>query len=124
MNQRRNNLTDNFTFKGQEISNLMLVQLLKYFEILITAKRIIKLETIETKFIEMKIRFKKTMESPLLIIQKIDVLKTFVFPILDFMMLNGDIDEKQLIKMVKYIRRQINKALKVRGLPIECYHIS
>jgi hypothetical protein len=91
---------------------------LKCFGTLITAKRIITLETIEAKFTEMKICLKKMMESPLLIVQKIDVLKTFVFPILDFMLLNGDIDENQLTKMDKYIRGQINNELKVRGLPI------
>jgi hypothetical protein len=39
------------------------------------------------------------MESPLLIVQKIDAMKTFVLPMLDFMMLNGDIGEEALMNM-------------------------
>jgi hypothetical protein len=33
------------------------------------------------------------MESPLLIVQKIDAVKTFLLPILDFPMLNGDVGQ-------------------------------
>jgi hypothetical protein len=47
-----------------------------------------------------------------------------VLPILDFMMLSGDVGEKQLMKMDKYIRGRIDELLKVRGLPVECYHAS
>jgi hypothetical protein len=45
----------------------------------------------EAKLTEMKIRLKKIMESSLIIVQEIDAMKTFVLPMLDFMMLNGDI---------------------------------
>jgi hypothetical protein len=64
------------------------------------------------------------MESPLLIVQKIDAMKTFILPMLDFMMLNGDVGEKQLLVMDKYIRGRVDKLLRVRGLPIECHHAS
>jgi hypothetical protein len=64
----------------------------------------VKLEAIGTKLTEMKIRLKKIVESPLLIAQKIDAMKTFVLPTLDFMMLNGNVGEKQVTEMDKYIR--------------------
>jgi hypothetical protein len=86
------------------------------------ARRTIKFETIEVKLIEINIRLQKIIESPLLIIQKIDTMKTFVLPTLDFMMLNGDVGEKQLIKMNKYNRGRIDKMLKVRGLSIKCHY--
>jgi hypothetical protein len=73
---------------------------------------------------EMKIRLKKIIESSLLIVQKIDAMKTFVLPMLDFMMLNGDICEKALMNMDKHIRGRVDELLKVRGLPVECHHAS
>jgi hypothetical protein len=84
----------------------------------------VKLEEAEAKLTEMKIRLKKIMESPLLIVQKIDAMKISVLPMLDFMMLNGDVGEKQLTKMDKYIRGRVNELLKVMGLPVECHHAS
>jgi hypothetical protein len=39
-------------------------------------------------------------------------------------MLNGDVGQKQLAILDKDIRRTIDDALKVRGLPIECHHAS
>jgi hypothetical protein len=52
---------------------------------------------------EMTNGLKKTMESTLPTVQKIDARKTFVLPTLDFMIFNGDVGEKQLTKMDKYI---------------------
>jgi hypothetical protein len=84
----------------------------------------VKLERTEVKLTEMKIRLEKIMESPLLIVQKSYVMKTFVLPMLDFMMLNGDVCEKQLMKMDKYTRGRVDELLKVKGLPAKCHHAS
>jgi hypothetical protein len=123
-NQRRSSLANSLMFKGQSIPNLTVAQLLKYLGTPVTARKTVKLEAIETKLTEMKIRLKKIVESPLLIVQKIDTMKTFVFPILDFMMLNGDVGEKQVTEIDKYIRGRVDAMLKVRGLPVECHHAS
>jgi hypothetical protein len=53
-----------------------------------------------------------------------DAMKTFVLPTVDVMMLNGDVDEKQVTEMDKYIRGRVDGMLKVRGLPVECHHAS
>jgi hypothetical protein len=80
--------------------------------------------TWETILTEMKARMREIRESPLLTVQKINALKIFVLPILDFMMLNGDVGRKQLNKMNQQIRESIDGALQVRGLPVECHHSS
>jgi hypothetical protein len=64
------------------------------------------------------------MESLLLIVQKIEAMKRFVLPMLDFIMLNGDVDENQLMKMDKYIRGRIDEFLKVSSLLVKCHHAS
>jgi hypothetical protein len=122
MNRPRYSLAANLNFKGQPIPNLTLVQLLKYLGTAIAPKRTVRLEATEAKRTEMKIRLKKIIESPLLIVPKIDAMKTFVLPMLDFMMLNGDIGEKALMNMDKHIRGRVDELLKVRGLPVECHH--
>jgi hypothetical protein len=120
----RSSLAEKLTFKGQEIPNLTLAESLKYLGTAVSARRTLKLEAVEAKLTETKILLQKIMESPLLIVQKIDVVKTFVLPTLDFMMLNGDVGEKQLAKMDSAIQGKIDEALKVRGLPVECHHAS
>jgi hypothetical protein len=72
----------------------------------------------------MGVRGKQIIESPLLVVQKIDAVKTFLLPSLDFMLLNGDVGEKQLEEMDKHVRALINKALKARTLLTECHHPS
>jgi hypothetical protein len=59
-----------------------------------------------------------------LAVQKIDAIKTPVLPMLDFMLANGDVGVKQLREMDPNIRGTVDRALKVRGLPVECHHAS
>jgi ribosomal protein L27 len=124
VNRHRCSLSRNLEFKNQPIPNLTLAQSLKYLGTAVAARRTVKLEAAEAKLTEMKVRLKKILESPLLIVQKIDAMKTFVLPMLDFMMLNGDVGEKQLMVMDRYIRGRVDELLKVRGLPVECHHAS
>jgi hypothetical protein len=124
MNRHRCTLALNLEFEGQPLPNLTLAQSLKYLGTAVAPRRTVKLEAAEAKLTETKTRLKKIMESPLLIMQKIDAMKTFVLPMLDFMMLNGDLGEKQLMKMDKHIRGRADELLKVRGLPLECHHAS
>jgi hypothetical protein len=123
-NQHRCSLAENLRFRGQVIPNLTLGESLKYLGTAVAARRTVKLEAVEAKLTEMKIRLKKVMESQLLIVQKIDAVKTFLLPTLDFMMLNGDVGERQLSKMDSLIRGKIDEALKVKGFPIEGHHAS
>jgi hypothetical protein len=124
MNRHRSSLAYNLTFKNQAIPNLTLAQSLKYLGTAVAPRRTVKLEAVEAKLTGVRIGLKKIMESQLLLVQKIDAIKTFLLPTLDFMMLNGDVGEKQLIELDKHIRGAIDEALKVRGLPIECHHAS
>jgi hypothetical protein len=124
VNRRRCSLAEHFEFNDQEIPNLSLGQSLKYLGTAVAARRTVKLEVAEAKLTEMKIRLKKIMESQLLIVQKIDAVKTFLLPTIDFMLINGDVGEKQLKKMDQHIRGAIDELLKVRGLPVECHHAS
>jgi hypothetical protein len=123
-NRHRCSLAANLNFKGQPIPNLTLAQSLKYLGTAIAPRRTVRLEATEAKLTEMKIQLKKITESPLLIVRKIDPMKTFVLPMLDFMMLNGEIGEMALMNMDKHIRGRMYELLKVGGLPVECRHAS
>jgi hypothetical protein len=69
---------------------LALAQSLKYLGTAIAARRTVKLEAAEAKLPDMRVRLKYIMESPILIVQKIDAVKTFVLPIIGFLMSNGE----------------------------------
>jgi hypothetical protein len=83
-------------FKGRPIPDLTLAHSSKYLGTAVAARRQVKFETVEAKLTEMKMQIQKIMESPLSTVQKIDAKKTFVLPTLDFMILNGDVGEKQM----------------------------
>jgi hypothetical protein len=123
-NRHRCSLGTPLKLNGKDIPNLTLAQSLKYLGTAVAARRTVKLEAAGTKLTEMKIRLQKVMDSPLLTVQKIHATKTFVLPMIDFIMLNGDVGVRQLKDMDKHIRGQVDKSLKVRGLPIECHHMS
>jgi hypothetical protein len=111
VNGHRSSLARPLIFNDQEIPKLTLAQSLKYLGTTIATRRHVKLEAAETKLVEMKTRLKKIIESPLLTVQKIDAVKTFLLPTLDFVMLNGDVGEKQLKLMDRHIRNTIDELL-------------
>jgi hypothetical protein len=76
------------------------------------------------KLNEMEIFLRKITSPPLLTVQKINAVKTFVLPSIDFLLLNGEVGKLQLRVMHKKIRGMINKGLKIKGLPIEWHHAS
>jgi hypothetical protein len=96
-NGHRCSLRDNLEFGGQTIPNLTLSQSLKYLGTPVTARKTVKLQAVKEKVTEMEILLEKIMKSPLLTVQKIDAVKTFLLPKLDFMMLNGDVGKDALI---------------------------
>jgi hypothetical protein len=125
-NNHRCTLDQELIFRGQGILNLTMAQSLKYLSPAISARRKVRLEAATAKCteMEMEIRLQKIIGSRLLTIQKINAVKTFLLPTLDFMMLNGDVGKKQLKKMDAKIRTQVDALLNVRGLPVECHHAS
>jgi hypothetical protein len=82
-----------------------------------------RLEAIQAKLKEKDIKLQKILESKLLTVQKIAVIKLFLLPTRDFMMWNDDIGKKQLTKMDKMIRAEVDQLFKIRGLPVEYHHL-
>jgi hypothetical protein len=117
-------LTEPLKFRNQDIPNLSLSQSMKYLGTAVAARRHVKLKATNQKFDEMKILVEKIMNSPLLTVQKIDAIKTFVVPCFDFLMLNGTLSKKLLKSMDSFIRGKIDNLLKIPGLPKECHHMS
>jgi hypothetical protein len=97
---------------------------MRYLGALIAARRTIKLKSAKFKLKEMEVLLRKIMSSPLLTVQKIDAVKAFLLPSINFLLLNGEVGRSQLRVMDKKTRRMINKELDIRGLPIECHHAS
>jgi hypothetical protein len=120
----RSSLGEPLQLCGNDIPNLTLGQSLKYLGTTVAARRTVKLQVAEAKLSEMRLRLQKIMDSPLLTVQKIDAVKTFVLPMLDFMLLNGDVGKSQLTEMDKKVRAAVDKALKAQNLPVECHHAS
>jgi hypothetical protein len=123
-NHHRCSLSNCFEFNNQLIPNLTLQQSMKYLGTAVTARRNIKIHATNYKFDEMKTLLHKILNSPLLTVQKIDAIKTFIIPCFDFLLLNGDLSRKRLKDIDKHIRGQLNKLLKIPSLPKELHHLS
>jgi hypothetical protein len=59
VNRHRSSLAENLKFKNQAIANLTLAQSLKYLGTAVASRRRVKLEAVEAKLTELKIRLKK-----------------------------------------------------------------
>jgi hypothetical protein len=123
-NRHRCSLAENLKLNGTPIPNITLAESLKYLGTTVAARRTVKLETVKTKFTEVRIRLAKIIDSPLLTVQKIDTIKTFLLPMLDFTMLNGEVGVRQLRDMDQNIRGAVDRVLKVKGFPVEGHHAS
>jgi hypothetical protein len=105
----RCSLTECFKLNNQDILNLTLLQSMKYLGTAVAARKNVKLHATSYKFHEMKSLVHKILNSPLLVVQKIDAIKTFVIPCFDFLLLNGDLSRTQLKDIDSYISGEINK---------------
>jgi hypothetical protein len=85
-NGNRCRLAENLMFDGSRIPSLTLAESLRYLGTTVAARRTIKLEATE-----MRIRLEKMIDSLVLIVQKVDAIKAFLFPKSDFMLLDGDV---------------------------------
>jgi hypothetical protein len=122
--KRRTFLDGCFTFRGQEIPNLTTADSMRYLGAPISARRTVRLKSPKFKLKEMEILLRKIISSALLTVQKIDAIKTFLLPSMDFLLLNGEAGGRDLEVMDKKIRGMVNRDLNIKGLPIECHHAS
>jgi uncharacterized C2H2 Zn-finger protein len=120
----RRSIAEALRFRGEEIPNLTFAQSMKYLGVAVGAHQTIKFKAVKPKFRAMRDLLDKVMNSGLLTVQKIDAVKTFVLPSLDYPLLNGAVAKKDLTEFDKHVRAAVNKDLKVSGLPIECHHAS
>jgi hypothetical protein len=114
-NRHRCYLAENLELNGAPIPNLTLAESLKYLGTTVAVTRTVRVEAVKTKLTAMRIRLDKIIDSPLLTVQKIDAMKTFLLQILNFMLLNGDANVKQLRDMDQKIRGRVDRAPKVKG---------
>jgi hypothetical protein len=112
--KRRTFLNQRFTLNRDLIPTLTTAESVRYLGAPISARRTVKLKTVNFKLREMEVLLEKIMASSLLTVQKIDAVKTFLLPSIDFLLLNGDAGIAELLKMDKKIRGKINYDMKIR----------
>jgi hypothetical protein len=72
----------------------------------------------------MEISLGEIKSSPLLPVQKISVVKTFILSSIDLLLLNAEVGRSRFQVINKKIRGMINRELKIESLPIKCQHAS
>jgi hypothetical protein len=76
----RGSLEEPLQFGGEAIPNLTLTESMKYLGTAVTKRRKPKFKSAEATFNEARTLVMKIMQSPLLTVQKVDAVKTFVLP--------------------------------------------
>jgi hypothetical protein len=120
----RRSFRQGVAYKGEEIPNLTFTQSVKYLGVAVASRRNTKQQTTNTKLAEMRQLLEKIMSSHLLTVQKIDAVKTFLLPSIDYQLLNGELSRAKVRELDKAIRAAVSRQLKIRGLPVECHHAS
>jgi hypothetical protein len=123
-NRRQTYRDGSFQFRGEMIANLTTAESMKYLGVPIVAPRTATPKSAKGQRKERKVLLVKIMSSPVLTMQKIDAVETLLFPSIDFLLMNREAGGIQLSIVHKNIRGMVNKALKIKRLPIECHHAS
>jgi hypothetical protein len=106
------------------MTNLTTPESMRYLGAPIAARKMIKLKSVKLRLEEMDIRPGKIMSSPLFTVQKIDVVKTFFLPSIDFLLLDREVGVAQLQTMNRKNRRSINEEMRIKRVPVEYHYAS
>jgi hypothetical protein len=104
-----------YTFRGEEIPNLIMAESMGYLEAPIADRRTVKLKSVKFKLEEMDILLEKILSSPVLTVQKIDAVKTFLLLSIDFLLFNGEVGVTPLQAMDRKFIRAINEDMRIKG---------
>jgi hypothetical protein len=119
----RSTLKPEFLFKGKKIEMLDEYQAIKYLGTPVAAKRATRAQAAQTIFDEAKDKVNKIIESELTFPQKLDAIKTFVTPSLDFILMGGDPTKEQCEELDTHIRKKIMELLTLNGYPTEIFYL-
>jgi hypothetical protein len=115
---------ENIKISGEELTYVKIDEVIEYLGAPIGARRNAKLNFAESKVEGFKKHLRRIMQSGLKISQKINAIKTFVTPQLDFYFMNGQIRVKELKELDIEVRRIINEAVKGPSLPKDYFYTS
>jgi hypothetical protein len=115
---------ERITIDGEELEYVKIDEVIEYLGTPIGARKNAKLNFAESKVENFRKYLRRIMQSGLKISQKINAIKTFIAPQLDFYLMNGQIRVSDLKELDVEVRRVINEALKGPRLPIDYYYTS
>jgi hypothetical protein len=113
---------DKIVIDGEELDYVSLDEIVEYLGAPIGARKNAKMNFAETKIEGIRKHLRRIMQSGLKLSQRINAVKTFVTPQLDFYLMNGQTRVKDLQELDVEIRRIINEALKGPRLPNDYYY--
>jgi hypothetical protein len=71
----------------------------------------------------MRLTIDKITKSPLFTVQKIQALRTYVLPRIDFLLLNTDVLKSYLKAFDEHVRGEVQKWIGGRGIPVAVFHM-
>ena len=119
--------TDNpspYQFRDKSINTLKSDEVIKYLGAPVSRSTLVKLKSLDEVLTSCEQKIVKIMNSQLTIVQKAYALRTFIYPKIDYLMLNSSHSISKLKKFDAHIRGLFNKLTRCPGTPQSFHHLS
>ena len=117
-------ITGSYRFRGNEIQIFTKEDHIQYLGVPISGKAYTKREIFDKKLANIESKINTIISSDLTFTQKIYSLQTFLYPKLDYHMLNSSTNSSRLKFFDRRIRGKLNSLIKCPGNPKQFYHLS
>jgi hypothetical protein len=121
-NEREGEAPENIKIYGEDLEYVNINEVIKYLGTPVGARKNAKLNFAESKVESFRKHLNRIMDSGLKISQKINAIKTFIAPQLDFTLMNGQIRVDDVERLDREVRKVINKAVGGPPLPIDFFY--
>ena len=118
------NETPTFLMNNQEIPAKDISNSIRYLGAPISGSKASRVKYCKATLEDVQVRTNSVFSSNLTILQKLDAIKTYVLPRLDFLLENGQFAINDLDKLDRKLRGQIDKEIKASGIPISFFYTS
>jgi len=118
------NATPTFLMNNQEIPAKDIGKCIRYLGAPISGSKASRVKYCRTTLEDVQIRTNSVFNSNLTILQKLDAIKSYVLPRLDFLLENGQFAINDLDKLDRKLRGQIDREIRASGIPISFFYTS
>lgn len=112
-----------FTIRGREVRSINMNESMRYLGCPISDWKASRQKGTHQRIEEVRTNIEVILDSNLAINQKLDAIKKFVLPTLDFALITSDVSLVELRSLDQHLRGLINKQIKSSSLPKPFFYL-